>query len=199
MIHPHTELRFVNEEIGFGVFATKFIPKGTITWALDDLDQILEHSFVNTLDLERKVIVEKYSYRDSEGKYILCWDLGRYVNHSFNANCISTPYDTDIAVRDIQPGEQLTNDYGFLNLDESFTCLPEEGTDRTQVNKEDILHYYKEWDQLILNAYQFFDQVEQPLDHLIPTIYKQKMKLAAEKREVIDSIKTLYYEGRNSK
>ena len=42
MIHPHTELRFINEQMGFGVFATQFIPKGTIIWALDELDQILE-------------------------------------------------------------------------------------------------------------------------------------------------------------
>lgn len=32
MIHPDTELRFINPEIGYGVFATQFIPRGTITW-----------------------------------------------------------------------------------------------------------------------------------------------------------------------
>ena len=32
MIHPDTELRFISPEIGFGVFATKLIPQGTITW-----------------------------------------------------------------------------------------------------------------------------------------------------------------------
>jgi hypothetical protein len=40
MIHPDTELRFINEKIGHGVVATKFIPKGTITWVLDKLDRV---------------------------------------------------------------------------------------------------------------------------------------------------------------
>lgn len=38
MIHPHTVLKFVNETIGNGVFATAPIPMGTITYALDALD-----------------------------------------------------------------------------------------------------------------------------------------------------------------
>ena len=40
MIHPSTELKYVSPEIGIGVVATEFIPKGTITWALDPLDQV---------------------------------------------------------------------------------------------------------------------------------------------------------------
>ncbi|MHC5084588.1 MAG: SET domain-containing protein, partial [Planctomycetota bacterium] len=32
MIHPDTELRKVNETIGYGVFATRHIPKGTILY-----------------------------------------------------------------------------------------------------------------------------------------------------------------------
>ena len=39
MLHPHTELRHVSKQIGYGVFATQLIPKGTITWVRDDLDQ----------------------------------------------------------------------------------------------------------------------------------------------------------------
>jgi hypothetical protein len=42
MIHPWTELRFINDSIGYGVFATQFIPKGTIVWALDDLGPTLQ-------------------------------------------------------------------------------------------------------------------------------------------------------------
>ncbi len=39
MIHPHTEIKFINKEVGYGVVATDFIPKGTITWVLDKLDR----------------------------------------------------------------------------------------------------------------------------------------------------------------
>ena len=32
MIHPDTELRFIDATLGFGVFATRFIRRGTVTW-----------------------------------------------------------------------------------------------------------------------------------------------------------------------
>ena len=32
MIHPDTELRFISDEVGYGVFATALIGRGTITW-----------------------------------------------------------------------------------------------------------------------------------------------------------------------
>ena len=38
MIHPHTRIHFINEEMGYGVFATQFIPKGTITYVKDSLE-----------------------------------------------------------------------------------------------------------------------------------------------------------------
>jgi hypothetical protein len=194
MMHPHSELRYINDQIGFGVFATQYLPMGTITWAPDDLDQLLDSSFVQSLDPIRSQLVKKYSYRNREGIYILCWDIGRYVNHSFHANCLTTAYDLDIAIRDIQPGEQLTNDYGLLNLDEPFHCFPEEGTERTQAKKDDILHYYEEWDKLTLKAFTYFDHIEQPLKHLIPTDYIRRIRIAAEKQEIIDSVKSLYFD-----
>ena len=49
MVHPHTEIRFVNDIIGWGVFASRFIPKGTIIWALDPLDQRFTPEQVATL------------------------------------------------------------------------------------------------------------------------------------------------------
>lgn len=38
MIHPNTELKFISNQVGYGVVATSFIPAGTITWVLDKLD-----------------------------------------------------------------------------------------------------------------------------------------------------------------
>ncbi len=194
MIHPHTELRYINEQIGFGVFATKFIPKGTITWALDDLDQILDPMYVHNLDKDRLQVIQKYTYRNQDGKYILCWDLGRFVNHSFHTNCIGTAFDLELAAQDIYPGDQLTNDYGSLNLDEPFECLPEVGTERTCVNPDDFLLFYKEWDEKARDSFKHFNQVEQPLKHLIKKEYRDKVKIAAEKGILLDSIKSTYFD-----
>ncbi|KRE72009.1 SET domain-containing protein [Paenibacillus sp. Soil750] len=194
MMHPHTELRYIDDKIGFGVFATRLIPKGTITWALDDLDQILETETVQALEEDRKKLVLKYSYRNQEGKYILCWDNGRYVNHSFHANCIGTAYEIEIAVRDIHPGEQLTDDYGSLNVDEPFECFPEEGTDRTRVMPGDLLLYADAWDAQALDAFRHYDEVEQPLAHLIRPEFKDKVAIAAKEQQLLDSIRAIYFD-----
>jgi hypothetical protein len=90
MMHPHTELRFIDESIGYGVFATQFIPKGTITWVLDELDQRFDEAHIMSLDLLLRDRLLKYCFRDEHGQYILCWDIARYVNHSFNSTLIAT-------------------------------------------------------------------------------------------------------------
>ncbi|MDX1805689.1 MAG: SET domain-containing protein [Paenisporosarcina sp.] len=193
MIHPHTELRYINEQMGFGVFATQFIPKGTITWALDELDQILEPNYLDTVDKYKGEIIKKYAYRNQDGKFVLCWDLGRYVNHSFHANCMGTAYEFEIAIRDIYPGEQLTDDYGTLNIDEPFECITEEGTERRIVYPDDLLTYYEEWDQQVLSAIKHFFDVEQQLFHLVRPEFVGKVKGAATDQFLRDSIQTIYY------
>lgn len=193
-MHPDTELRFINKSIGYGVFATQFIPKGTITWVLDDLDQKLDESYVLSLDpmVQKKLL--KYCYRDRQGKYILCWDIARFVNHSFNSNCISTAYEFELAIRDIQPGEELTDDYGYLNLDGPFYCFPEKGSSRTKVMPDDILHFYPEWDQKVADAMQYFNQVAQPLKSFIDSKFVNKVNLVASGKEPLDSILACYYD-----
>jgi len=37
MIHPHTELRFISEQVGHGVLATQIIPRGTMVYVKDRL------------------------------------------------------------------------------------------------------------------------------------------------------------------
>ncbi|WP_407653467.1 SET domain-containing protein [Brevibacillus ruminantium] len=193
MMHPDTELRFMNEEIGYGVFATKLIPKGTIVWVLDDLDQVLEPEYVAALDELRKRDVIKYSFRNQHGQYILCWDKARFVNHSFHANCVGTMYDMELAARDILPGEQLTDDYGTLNLDEPFACMPEEGTDRRCVLPDDLLRYYQQWDQMAGEAFAALLHVPQPLLPLIRPVHRERVRAVAENQTLLDSIRHLYF------
>ncbi len=37
MIHSKTELKFINDLVGYGVFATETIPEGTIVYVKDSL------------------------------------------------------------------------------------------------------------------------------------------------------------------
>lgn len=193
-MHPSTELRFVNEEIGVGVFATEFIPKGTIVWILDDLDIILDDEYVESLDEFRKETIYKYSYEDNDGKYVLCWDHARYMNHSFDPNCIDTAYEFELAARDIYPGEELTCDYGTMGYDEDFTCVPKEGTSRTRVMENDYLTCYVEWDEMAREAFKYFNKVEQPLKHLICKEFVDKVNAVACGHEPLDSILTIFVE-----
>jgi len=140
MIHPHTEIRFINEQKGHGVVATQFIPAGTITWALDKLDREFTVSDFQKLDSLYQNILETYTYRNKNGNLVLCWDNGRFVNHSFKSNCLSTAYDFEIAIRDIEPGEELTDDYGYLNVTNPFEGI-DEGTSRKVVYPDDLLNF----------------------------------------------------------
>lgn len=192
MMHPDTELRFISEEVGLGVVATKFIPKGTIVWALDELDMILEEDFVDSLDEIRQEIIYKYSYQNNDYEYILCWDHARYMNHSFHPNCVDTAYEFELAARDIYPGEEMTCDYGAMGDDEDFECVPEEGTVRTKVTADDYLNYHLEWDEMAREAFANFNGVDQPLKHLIGKEFVDKVSAVACGREPLDSIFTTF-------
>lgn len=198
MMHPDTELRYINEKIGFGVFAVKRIPKGTITWVLDDFDRRFTEERIAALDEIRRTYFLKYAYRNQQGEYILCWDNGKYINHSFHANCVGTAYELELAARDIEEGEQLTSDYGTLNVDEPFDCDQEEGSLRLRVMPDDLLNFADVWDKLATEAFTQFNQVEQPLQYLIKQEFIQKIEGITQQGEPIDTIAQFHYTRRES-
>lgn len=191
MMHPDTEIRFISEEIGYGVVATKLIPEGTITWVQDDLDQIFTLEEVQNLHPRSREMLDKFAFRNRYGKYVLCWDLAKYVNHSFRSNCFSTPYGFEIAVRDIHPNDELTDDYGYLNLTEPFLAR-NEGTERSTVYPDDLLKFYREWDEILKNPVENIGQVSQPLIDLIPEEFQRDLEKIVQKEKPMDSILKLY-------
>lgn len=193
MIHPHTELRFISDKIGHGVVATKFIPKGTITWALDKLDRIFTPKQVSEMGPMYQDTMNKYSYRNPDGNHVFCWDNARFVNHSSNSNCITTAYDFEIAVHDIHPGEELTDDYGYLNLDEPFEVVPEAGSDRNVIYPDDLLRFYPIWDEKLLSAFPELLNVEQPLFEILSKESQDRAKNIALGQKKMDSILNCYY------
>ena len=194
MIHPKTELKFINERVGYGVVATAYIPAGTITWVLDKFDREFTPEEVNNLDPIYQNILDTYTYRNNKGNFVLCWDLGRFVNHSFNSNCLTTAYDFEIAIRDIQPGEELTDDYGYLNISEPFKGI-DEGTKRKTVYPDDLVKYYKVWDKKIEKVFSKITEHEQPLKELIKDELWQKIEKIIEGKVPLDSILKNYYSG----
>ncbi len=196
MIHPKTELKFINSEVGYGVVATEFIPAGTITWVLDKLDREFSPTEVQSLEPLYQNILDTYTYRNNKGNFVLCWDNGRYVNHSFNSNCLTTAYDFEVAIRDIAPGEQLTDDYGYLNIPHPFKGM-DEGTKRKIVYPDDLLKYYKTWDKKLVKVFPSIPKIEQPLRSLITDQLWHEVKIVAEGRKEMESILKNYYHETN--
>lgn len=163
MVHPDTELRFVSPAIGRGVFATRPIPRGTIVWALDVLDQRFRPSEVAVLPAYARAQLEKYAYLDAQGDHVLCWDIARYFNHSCDANCLSAGYDFELAVRDIAAGEELTDDYGTLNPTEPFPCACGRAGCRGAVLPDDPVRLGDAWNRLACESFALIRRVPQPL------------------------------------
>ena len=193
MIHPDTELRYIDDEIGYGVFATRKIPKGTIAWARDKFDLEFSPEEVNSMDPIHESLISKYAYRNKDGNYILCWDFGRFINHSFNSNLMSTGYDFELAIRDIEEGEELTDDYGYLNLQTPFKAR-EEDSPRKFVLPDDLPRNYKKWDAVIKSCLPLMLKVEQPLITLISSADLEEIKETIEGRREMKSILTHYYQ-----
>ncbi len=167
MLHPDTELRFVSDTIGYGVFATRRIPRGTITWVRDPLDQTFAPTQIAALPPMVQQVLGKYGFVDPRGDVVLCWDHGRYVNHSCSATCLSPGHQFEIAVRDIEEGEELTDDYATLNLEYGFSCACGSATCRREVTPEDCLTLAERWDQEVAAAYPAVGAVAQPLWDLV--------------------------------
>lgn len=194
MIHPNTEIRYINSTVGYGVVATKFIPAGTITWVLDRLDREFSQDQFHAMNSEYQNILETYSYRNNLGKLILCWDNARFVNHSFNSNCLTTSYDFEIAIRDIHPGEELTDDYGYLNVSEPFLGI-DEGTDRKIVYPDDLVRYHKEWDEKIEHVFSRIPSLDQPLRKIIDDKLWHKINDIILGKAQLDSILSNYFDA----
>lgn len=172
MIHPHIRIQHVNDEMGYGVFATQFIPKGTIVYAKDCLEIEINETDFKKYAPELKEQIEKYSYRDERGIRVISWDLGKYVNHCCDCNTLSTGYGFDVAIRDINEGDEMTCDYAMLNVNEDMSLLCSRPGCRGMLKPSDFELCYMKWDEKIKPALALLFSVKQPL---ISFVSKEKI------------------------
>ncbi|MBK7409989.1 MAG: SET domain-containing protein [Saprospirales bacterium] len=163
MIHPHTCIRHIDDVIGYGVFATQFLPKGTIVYVKDELEIDLSPEHYQSLPLTFRETVDKYSYIDEKGHRIVSWDFAKYVNHCCNCNTMSTGYGFEIAIRDIQEGEEITDEYGLFNMETEMYVDCKQANCRRRIMASDIDTYHAQWDEKVFGALLRLDQVEQML------------------------------------
>jgi uncharacterized protein len=123
MLHVKTKIGNSNIH-GLGCFANENIKKGEIVWTFDNrVDIKISESEMRQLPKVAQELFEKYGYTnivDNERLVILCGDNARFMNHSDHPNTShkqGSQFDTDIAVRDIFAGEELTCNYYSFDLD----------------------------------------------------------------------------------
>jgi len=183
MIHPDTELRRVNETIGYGVFATRPIPKGTILYVKDPLEIEVTPEQFEQMDSQYQSVVNWFSYIDERGYRIVSWDIAKYVNHRCDANSISTGYGFEIATRDIAAGEEITDEYGIFNLPCPMQCCCGSRNCRGLISGNDWDVFGHVWDKRAKDALRCLSQVAQPLMKFLDTeVYHDLMQYLNSRR-----------------
>ena len=162
VIHPDTRLAPVDDDVGLGIFATRPLPRGTLVWVLDTFDHVLDPPALAKLPAIWRPIVERYAYVDANGDHILCWDAGRYMNHSCEANARGLGVLAQIVVRDIAEGEEVTCDYAECNVSLA-PCLCGAARCRGRVTNADLPCFAARWDQDIQEAVVAGRALSQPL------------------------------------
>lgn len=177
MIIPWTRIKWISDQKGYGLIATKAIPKGTVSFVQDELDIVIPTNHLTKINPHLSEFVEKYSYEDHLGNRVISWDFGKYMNHDDNANTLTTGYGFEVVVRDIHPGEEVTDDYRIFSThhDTNFAM------DRAQSKKLQLLpkSLLDQWDEHILSALKESGGVEQPLQAFIgKSIWQETLKLS---------------------
>lgn len=188
MIHPSTKLAYLSDDIGYGVVATATIPVGTIVYVKDALEIVIDKQHALLRDPHYRDVIEKYSYTEADDCRVLSWDIAKYVNHSCASNTLSTGYGFEIAVRDIQTGEQITDDYGMLNIERQMACLCGEHHCRHVIGVNDFHHHAKHWDARVKSALAKLPDVEQPLAHYLDHETRQSLEKYLDQKETYISV-----------
>jgi hypothetical protein len=108
---------------------------------------------------------------------------------------LTTAYDFEIAIRDIHVGEQLTDDYGYLNITEPFRGI-NEGTRRKVVYPNDLLKYHKTWDKKLIKVFDKIPELDQPLKELISLETWTEIHKVVKGEKEMESILKNYFNGR---
>lgn len=104
---------------GLGLFAEQFIPKGAVVWKFSPLmDRELTPAQFNELSKEEQDYLLYYGYFSKKsGNYHLSFDDVKFINHSTEPNVAADVSAVDeieypvIAIKDIQPGEEILQNY----------------------------------------------------------------------------------------
>ncbi|WP_320174662.1 SET domain-containing protein [Maridesulfovibrio sp.] len=191
MIHPDTIVRTVSPQLGNGVFAIRDIPRGTVVVVRDEFDICLPYEDFHKLPDMVRESMETHVYHDRDGMLVLSWDHARFMNHSCRCNTMMTDYRLEIAIRDIQAGEQITTEYGLLNVQDPYEIHCGCDECRKELRPDDIDKYGKTWDELIKTALLAIPDVPQPLWDMVTPEIRSRLKTLQQDNDKYSSVQNL--------
>lgn len=101
---------------GIGLFAAERISKDApIKFHHPFFDKCLDENKLENLPPPAQEFVERFGWND-KGKIRLSLDNGRFTNHSYAPNAVLR-LGTTVALRDIEVGEEITQDYSTFDPD----------------------------------------------------------------------------------
>jgi SET domain-containing protein len=128
LVDEFTEVR-ESKIAGLGLFAKKLIPKGTYWFDHnhDDVLMISKKQYMTLIQSHDSPLsngfiqaIKTYTYYEKiYDALVFCVDNARFVNHSTNPNSGADEFDSplkSIALRDIQEGEEITENYLSYDL-----------------------------------------------------------------------------------
>jgi hypothetical protein len=189
VLHPNIHVRWINESIGYGLFAHRPIAKGSVTYVDDALEIKLseDHPLVN--DAVYGPIVDRFSYLAPDKTRVISWDLAKYMNHCCFANTLTTGYGFEIAIRDIAEGEEVKDDYTLFCDSHPMIIECSEGRQcRRRVDRKDFNKLVPYWDEQIRSAFDLFSAQEQPLWKYVPSEVQADVKAFLEGRAAYRSV-----------
>lgn len=111
---------------GFGLFAAAPIPAETTIWTFHpSVDWRLEPEQMHSFPEPLTNMLRQWCYEEPDGRFVLCGDNAKFMNHSFSPNCLDVPPEITVTSRDIETGEELTCDYRAIDLESARTGLVE--------------------------------------------------------------------------
>ena len=166
MLHPNIELR-KSRISGRGLFASSFIPKGTVLWIhVPSLEITYPYDQFDKFSKKYQNYLIKYAYW-WKGKICLGKDNSKYWNHSCDPNAApvpSNPDKWDFAIKDIQKDEELTYDYALFMDHTSFPCQCNSLICRKKVNRlNGNTTHIRKLKSKAIEAEEFLKIVNQPL------------------------------------
>jgi SET domain-containing protein len=111
---------------GIGLFTAVHIPHGRTIWLFDEhVDWRLTGQQLAAFPDPFREQLRHWCYEEVDGRYVLCGDNAKFMNHSFEPNCDDPGGIMTVAGRDIEANEELTSDYRTFDAESARSGLLE--------------------------------------------------------------------------